>query len=189
MKSQGLNGLDTNRTKLLNALLPTEKENLLINYKPKEHQFIRAYTKMYPNLRVKSTQRSESYHAVIKRFVNRYISLADSVRRLKDHIKEIGENYDADINRQSKKRPVLLDSVAFSKIKGVLVWYSLGELKLYNNLINISKTNKFLELLATEWKATKKLGDLVESGEEEEVELIVSNEGTYCPLLYELPLR
>ena len=29
----------------------------------------------------------------------------------------------------------------------------------------------------------------MESGEEEEVELIVSNEGTYCPLLCELPLR
>lgn len=29
----------------------------------------------------------------------------------------------------------------------------------------------------------------MESGEEEEVELMVSNEGTYCPLLYELPLR
>ncbi len=126
---------------------------------------------------------------VIQRFVNRYISYADSVRCLKDHIKEIGENYNADINRQHKKGPVFLDSVAFSKIKRLLTWYSLGELKLYNNLINISKTNKFLELLATEWGATKKLGDLVESGEEEEVELIVSNEGTHCPLLCELPLR
>ena len=86
VKSQGLNELEANRTELLNALLPTEREYLLTNYKPKEHQFIRAYTKMYPHLGVNSTQRSESYHAVIKRFVNRHISLADSVRRLKDHV-------------------------------------------------------------------------------------------------------
>lgn len=82
--------------------------------------------------------------------MNRHISLADSVRRLKDHIQKIGENYDADINRQRKQGLVLLDSVVFSKIKRLLTWYSLGELKLYNNLINTSKTNKFLELLATE---------------------------------------
>lgn len=126
MKSQGLNELETSRIELLNALLPAEREYLLTSYKPKEHQFIRAYTKTYPNLGVNSTQRSESYHAVIKRFENRHISLADSVRRLKDHIQEIGGNYDADINRQRKKAPVLLDPVAFSKIKRLLTWYSLG---------------------------------------------------------------
>ncbi len=86
VKSQILNELEAHRTELLNALLPTEKEYLPTNYKPKEHQFIRAYIKMYPNLGVNSTQRSESYHAVIKRFVNWHISLADSVRRLQDHI-------------------------------------------------------------------------------------------------------
>ncbi len=170
-------------------MLPTEKKYLLINYKPKEHQFIRVYIKLYSNLEFNSTQQSKSYHVVIKRFVNQHISLADSLRHLKNHIQEIGENYDADINKQRKKGPVLLDSVAFSKIKRLLTWYFLSKLKLYNNLINILKTNKFLELLATEWEATKKLGDLVGSGKEEEVELIVSNEGTYCILLCELPLR
>lgn len=55
VKSQGLNKLEANRTELLNALLPTEREYLLTNYKPKEHQFICAYTKMYPNLEVNFT--------------------------------------------------------------------------------------------------------------------------------------
>lgn len=49
--------------------------------------------------------------------------------------------------------------------------------------------NKLLELLANEWEATKKLGDQIEAGEEEDIELIVSNEGTCCSLLCELPLR
>lgn len=55
VKSQGLNKLEANRTELLNALLPTEREYLLTNYEPKEHQFICAYTKMYPNLEVNFT--------------------------------------------------------------------------------------------------------------------------------------
>ncbi len=170
-------------------MLPTKKEYLLTNYKPKKYQFIRAYTKMYPNFGVNFTQRSECYHAVIKRCVNRQISLADSLRHVKHHIQLIGENYNSDINRQGKKGPVLLDSVVFSKIKRLSTWYFLSERMLHNNLINISKTHKFLGLLATEWETTKKLEDLVESGEEEKVGLIVSNEGTYCPLLCELPLR
>lgn len=49
--------------------------------------------------------------------------------------------------------------------------------------------NKLLEFLAVEWEATKKLGDQIESDDEEDVQLIVCNEGTYCPLLCELPLR
>ena len=48
--------------------------------------------------------------------------------------------------------------------------------------------NKLLKLLANEWGTTKKLGDQIEAGDEEDVELIVSNEGTCCPLLCELPL-
>lgn len=116
-------------------MLPAEREYLLTNYKPKEHQFDRAYTKMYPNLGVNSTQQSESYYAVLKSFVNRHISPADSVRRLKNHIQEIGRNYDLDINRQRKKAPVLLDPVAFSKIKRLLTWYSLGEYYFYNNVV------------------------------------------------------
>ena len=124
---------------------------------------------MYINLVVKSTQRSKFYHEVIKRFVNQHISLADFVYCLKDHIQEIGENHNANINRQYKKKAVLFDSVTFSTMKRVLTWYFLGELKLYNNSINILKTKKFLELLATEYEATKKLGDLIESFKEEEV--------------------
>ena len=82
--------------------------------------------------------------------MNRHILFADFVRRLKDDIQEIRENYNADINRQCKKKPVLFYSVAFSMMKRLLTWNFFGELKLCNNLINISKTNKFLELLVTE---------------------------------------
>lgn len=100
VKSSNLIDLETNRAKLLQALLPAEQEYLLLNYQPKEHQFIRAYTQSYPNLGANSTQRSESYHNVIKGLVNRQMPLAESVRRIKDHIREIGKAYDEDINKQ-----------------------------------------------------------------------------------------
>lgn len=55
-----------------------------MNYQPKEHEFVRAYTCSYPNLGINSTQRGESYHNVIKSLVNRQMPLAESVRRIRD---------------------------------------------------------------------------------------------------------
>ncbi len=97
VKSSTLMELVANRTKLLQTLLLAEQEYFLLNYQPKEHQFIRACTRSYPT---NSTQRSESYYNLIKGLVNREIPLAESVRRIKDHIKEIRKAYDEDINKQ-----------------------------------------------------------------------------------------
>ena len=62
--------LEANRTKLLQALLPAEQEYFLLNYQPKEYQFICVYTQSYPNLGANTTQRSESCHNVIQDLVN-----------------------------------------------------------------------------------------------------------------------
>lgn len=86
VKSYTLEELEVHRTILLASLLNREKECLIAHYQPKEHQFIRAFTRTYPNLGDNSTQRSESYHAVIKPLVNRQMSLADLVRRIRDYI-------------------------------------------------------------------------------------------------------
>lgn len=133
MKSSSFIELEANRTALLQELLPKEQEHLLVNYQPKEHQLIRAYTRPYPNLGVNSTQQSESYHSVIKNLVNRQMPLAESVRRIKEHTQEIRVVYDADINKQRTKVPRSLDRRAFARIKNLLTWYSLG--KLYHPLL------------------------------------------------------
>lgn len=52
----------------------------------------------------------------------------ESVRRIKEHIQEIGVLYDADINKQCTKASRLLDKKAFAKLKHLLTWYSLGKL-------------------------------------------------------------
>ncbi len=99
----------------------------MLHYQPKEHQFVRAYTRSYPNLGAHSTQRSESYHCVIKSLVNCQMPMAESVRRIKDHIKQIGIQYDEEINKQRAKVPHLLDNVAFSEIKRLIIWHALGK--------------------------------------------------------------
>ena len=127
VKSPSQIELEVNRTELLQSLLPKEQEYLLLHYQPKEHQFVRAYTRSYPNLGANSTQRSESYHHVIKSLVDRQMPLAESVRRIKDHIKQIGVQYDEEINKQRAKVPRLLDKVAFSEIKRLITWHALGK--------------------------------------------------------------
>ena len=99
----------------------------MLHYQPKEHQFVRAYTRSYPNLATNSTQRSESYHYVIKSLVNRQMPPAESVHRIKDHIKQIGIQYDEEINKQRAKVPRLLDKVAISEIKRLITWHALGK--------------------------------------------------------------
>lgn len=82
VKSYTLEELEVNCATLLASLLNREKEYLIANYQPEEHQLVRAFIRAYPNLGANSTQRSESYHAAIKPLVNRQISLADLVRRI-----------------------------------------------------------------------------------------------------------
>ncbi len=100
---------------------------------PKNVQFIRAYTRSYPNLSVDLTQCSEIYHSVIKSLVNRQRPPPESIRRIKEHNNEIGVVHDPDINQQCSKGPCLLNNRAYAEIKHLLTWHSLG--KLYHSLL------------------------------------------------------
>lgn len=65
---------------------------------------------------------------MIKGLVNRQMPLVESVRRIKDHIRELGKTYDEDINKQRTKVTRLLDKVAFSNSKQLVTWHALGNL-------------------------------------------------------------
>ena len=99
----------------------------MLHYQPKEHQFVPANTRSYPNLGANSRHRSESYHHVIKSLVNRQMPQAESVRNIKDHIKQIDIQYDEEINKQRAKVPRQLDKVAFSEIKRLITWHALDK--------------------------------------------------------------
>jgi hypothetical protein len=74
--------LEANRTALLSALQPTEKAYILDTWQPKERRVIRCYTKLYANLGVSSSQRSESYHVPMREITRGLLSLEESARRL-----------------------------------------------------------------------------------------------------------
>ena len=83
-------------------------------------------TQLYPNLGANFTQRSKFYHHIIKSLVNCQMPLAESVRRIKNQIKQIGIKYDEEINKQLAKVLRLLDKIAFSEIKSLIIWHALG---------------------------------------------------------------
>ncbi len=114
--------------------------------------------------------------------------LAESVRRIKEHIQEVEVFYDSDINKQRTKAPRLLDNRAFAKIKHWLTWYSLG--KLYHPLLLVifSLKYSFEELLAKKWEATKQMGDAIEANEEEETYFNMNDFDSQCLFECEFPL-
>ena len=57
--------------------------------------------------------------------------LAESVRQIRDYIKNMGVIYNEKINKQRAKAPRLLYRMAFSKIKQLLNWHSLDKVILF----------------------------------------------------------
>lgn len=49
------------------------------------------------------------------------MSLAESIHRIKDHIKQIGVQYDEKNNKQQVKVLRLLDKIVFSEIKRLII--------------------------------------------------------------------
>ncbi len=145
MKSFTVTVLEEQRERLLMKLKTSEREYLITFYQPKEPQFIRAYTKQYPNLGVHSTQRNESYHVVVKAVVHRQLSLPDAVRQLRNHVKQLAENINEEINRQRKSLPRLMDKKAFQ-------------------ILGPQITHQALALLIPEWETMKLLSNPIEPG-------------------------
>ena len=159
--------LDECRSKLLAALGSKEAEYIESYYRPKEHQFCRAYTCTYLNLGVHSTQRNESYHNVVKAKLNKNMPISKAIEIIIEQTKELGRQYDAEINRQRRTTPRLLDLTAFDNVKNKLTHYAL-------------------ELSMKEWSSTKRMADEIKEGKDEEFEF---NQDEGCGFSCELPVR
>jgi hypothetical protein len=72
-------------------------------YCPKESQFIHAYTSKRANLGIHSTQRSESYHNVVKECLNRQLSLTQAVLRIVEFLPTVVKTHDDEINQNRRK--------------------------------------------------------------------------------------
>jgi hypothetical protein len=121
------------RAKLLAALHNEEAYYMQSYYQPKEYQFCRAYTQTYLNLGVHTTQRCESYHIVVKARLNKNMPLSKSIQTIVEQTHKLGRQYDAEINRQRRTTPRILNGAAFATVKRKLTLYAL-ELSIQSGL-------------------------------------------------------
>ena len=115
IKAPTIEDLDIARDILLRNLQPADKTYLNTNWVPKEHQFCRAYTFTYSNLRAHTTQRIEGYHNVIKSSLNRQLSLLEACARLSTQISQLGRSLLEAESNDRHKTYRLLDREAFQK--------------------------------------------------------------------------
>jgi hypothetical protein len=112
--------LETNRTKLINALRPKERGYITDTWLPKEHRVIFCYTKLLPNLGCVATQRSETYHRPLKKVTNGQLSLEDSASAISTKILSILKDLSMDEDRALIDTDLALDMNAFRDLVNVV---------------------------------------------------------------------
>jgi hypothetical protein len=173
VKAPSLEELEECRSKLLVALEHKEQAYIRNYYQLKEFQFCRAYTQTYQNLGVHTTQRGESYHVVVKTKLHKDMPISKAIQIILQQTKNLGKQYDAEINQQWRSTPRILDLAAFGAVKSKLTHYAL-------------------DLSSWEWTATKRMADDIEEGKEEEFEFDPDKGCTFdceLPAKFGLPCR
>ena len=82
IKSPTVTELNLNQEILAASLRPKEQEYLHSYWQRQEPHFVRAYTRLLPNLGAESTQWSEASHPIIKNQTNKHTPIELSVRKL-----------------------------------------------------------------------------------------------------------
>jgi len=87
-------------------------------------QFCRAYTRRLPNPGAHSTQRNESHHVVMKTRLRKHLPISRVVYTVTEQTADLARTYDAEINRNRKTLPRLLDRAAFAVVGDKLTYVS-----------------------------------------------------------------
>ena len=124
------------RFELTALLARSDVDYVLHTWGPKERQFLRLYTKEYPNLGCFANQRCESLHPSMKEILNPQLSLAEATRRLNTTIRQKIRALAAEEAESGNKMPRTLDRQAFDQLIDTI-------------------SNYAVELIASEWEATK----------------------------------
>ena len=133
--------LEKDREALLGALRQRDQTYLKRNYQPKEHQFVRAYTRDLPNLGCHTTQRGEGNHHITKgRGLNRHLAVSDAVRVIIQNDSDLEDRIREKIDKERRKLPrqTTISRSAFADVA-------------------LRVTHYCLELLMPEWAAAKQL--------------------------------
>lgn len=139
IKSPSVAELNLNREILAASLRSKEQDYLHSYWQRQEPQFVRAYTRLLPNLGAESTQRSEESHPIIKKQTNKHTPIEVVVRKLRDVVIEMARKHEDIINGQRRNAPLLItDKLFFKEIKRKI-------------------THEALNLLLREWISAGKL--------------------------------
>jgi hypothetical protein len=130
-------------------------------YGPKEHQFLRCWTRTYRNLGANTTQRNEGYHRTTKRSLSRNLPLYKAVEVIVKDLEALMTRYLNNVNRDRRKTSTLLDKTAFGDVGELLSSYAL-------------------DLTMQEWREAKKLAS---------DSIFVDTAAHGCELACELPCR
>lgn len=118
IKSPTVTELNLNREILAASLQPKEQEYFHSYWERQDPKFVRAYTRLPPNLGAESTQRSEASHPIIKNQTKKHTLIEVSVRKLRDVVIEMARKHEDTINRQRQNAPLLTaDKPLFKEIK------------------------------------------------------------------------
>jgi hypothetical protein len=126
VKAPDMERLEIARKILLRNILAREREYIQNHYQPKEAQFCRANTNTYINLGVYSTQRNKSYHVVVKKNLNKNLTISAAVEALVAKTSEFAETYNERINKDRMSLPTLMDAKAFATVKSQLTHYAIS---------------------------------------------------------------
>lgn len=118
IKSPSVAELNLNREILAASLYLKEQDYLHFYWQHQEPQFVRAYTRLLPNLGAKYTQRSEGSHPIIKNQTSKHTPIEVAVRKLRDIVIEMARKHEDTINRQQRNAPLLItNKPLFKEIK------------------------------------------------------------------------
>ena len=142
VKSMDLDLLDTARDNLILDLKVDEKEYLTGYYQLKEHSFCRAYTRLYPNLGIHSTQRNEVQHIASTKGLSKHIPVAKAAEIICERLKKLPKEYDDRINKDRVSYPRLIDKGFFK-----LVMYRMTEYCLKMAMVEYAHAKNMLDEL------------------------------------------
>jgi hypothetical protein len=125
--------LNTTRDRMYALLKPSEKEYYSNNWVAggKETRVLRAYTKLHPNLGLRSTSRNEGQNRVLKKFINNTMNLEQATRQLIRTLAQqdsLDEQLDAQ-SRLKKNQPTALGMKGLLHLEGLITREAIDRLK------------------------------------------------------------
>ena len=122
--------LEDSREALVQRLKQGGKEYINDTWQPKEERVVRFDTRLIFNLECHSSQRSESYHVVLKQMTNGQLSLENSATALAQTVIKLIEDMDSAKDNDIKAYSRLAQAAAFKHLRMNITNFALTKIAL-----------------------------------------------------------